>query len=534
MKHFFTALLLIFISTKTYCQKNKQIDELLTTYEKENQFSGSVLVAEKGNIIFEKSYGYRNAPQKEKNTNNSLYRIYSTTKIFTAAAILKLQEQGKLSTDDKLSKYFPQFLKGDSITLKNMLSHTSGIPEVDETLNEEDLLNHLSEKPLDFSPNKSWSYSNTNYYLLGYIIQKVTGKEYDRYIEELILKPLKMNNSGFHFNALKNKDKAFGYEFISGENSNEALRFKSEHPYAAGAMYSSAEDLYKFSEAFYNGKILDINVIKSMYTPYLNDHYGFGQEIYKIPGSNKSIVGHSGGGPGYRCRFIRDLDNDISIIILVNSEMVPVDKIAEDITSIVHNKSYKETRFVEINKNNLQRIEGIYSSPEATFYVNIIDGAVVFSGDILPRIPLVPVTETFFKLEDNFTFNFNKDQTDKIESITVSNSRGIKKAKKISDTFPWGIIGTATSSGWDGKDIVLQNEKSNFHIYYLKNHPLKTGELKFRMNNDWSYSLGLNNDDKSIIYDGYNINIKENGFYDIILDMSIKSKPQYSIQLLHK
>ena len=515
-------------------QSNKEIDDLLSTYESSNQFSGSVLVAKKGKIIFEKSYGYRNAEKEEKNTNESLYRIFSTTKIFTATVVLKLAEQGKLSLDDKLSKYFPSFPKGDSITIKNMLSHTSGIPQAAEgskyTINEETLLKSLSGKPLDFSPNKGWNYSNSNYYLLGYIIQKVTGIEYDKAIEEFILKPLQMNNSGFHFNDLKNENKAFGYEFISGENSSQALRFKTDHPFAAGAMYSTVDDLYKFSEAFYKGKILNMNMVRSMYTPYLNDHYGFGQEIYKIPNSSKVLVGHSGGAPGYRCRFIRDLDQDIAIIILVNSEMIPIDKISEDNTSIIYDNAYKKTKKGKVTKKDLSNIEGIYSSSEATFYVNIIDGTAVVNGDILPRIPLNPVTKTFYKIYENNTFNFNEDQTGKIISITVSNPMGVKKAEKISDTFPWSIIGTATPSGWDGKDIILQTQKDNPDFYYLKNYKLKAGELRFRLNNDWGNSLALNGDDKNLCYDGYNINIKDDGFYDVVLDMSIKSKPKYSIK----
>jgi len=522
-----------------FAQKSKDLDELLTTYEKANQFSGSVLIAEKGRIIFEKSYGYRNAPKEEKNTNNSRYRIYSTTKIFTATVILKLEEQGKLSLDDKLSKYFPCFLKGDSITIKNMLSHTSGIPSEAEgseyTVNEETLLKSLAGKPLDFSPNKGWNYSNSNYYLLGYIIQKVTGMEYDKVIEEFILKPLQMSNSGFHFNDLKNANKAFGYEFVSGKNSNEALRFKTDHPFAAGAMYSTVEDMYKFSEAFYKGKILDTNVVRSMYTPYLNDHYGFGQEIYKVPNSGKVLVGHSGGAPGYRCRFIRDLEDDIAIIVLVNSEMIPIDKISKDITSIIYNMPYKKTEIANVNKNDLHNIEGMYSSPEGTFYVNIIDGMVVLKDGMYPRVPLIPVTKTFFKLEENFTFNFHANQSGKIDSLTLSHPGGVKSAKKISDTFPWGIIiGTATPGGWDGKDITLQTRKGNPNFYYIKNLSLKVGELRFRLNNDWGYSLGVNSDDKSIAYDGYNINIKEAGLYDIVLDMTIKSKPRYSITLSNR
>jgi len=531
MKYFLLILFLTFTGTTIYSQKNKPIDELLTTYEKANQFSGSVLVAEKGKIIFEKSYGYRNAAKKEKNTNSSLYRIYSTTKIFTAAVILKLEEQGKLSTDDKISKYFPGYPKGDSISIKNLLSHTSGIPEAEEISSEADLLKHLAKKPLDFSPNKGWNYSNSNYYLLGYIIQKVTGKEYDKAIEDFILKPLQMTNSGFHFNELKNENKALGYEFISGENSNEALRFKTDHPFAAGAMYSTVEDLYKFSEALYKGKILDQKIVENMYKPYLNDRYGFAQEIYKIQNSNKTLFGHSGGGPGYRCRFVRDVKDDIAIIVLVNSEMIPVDKIAEDITDIVYDIPYKKSSIGKVDNEDLQKIEGIYSSSEATYYVNSMDNTVVFNGDILPRIPLNPVSKTFYTLEENFTFKFDEDKNGKVNAITVTNLRGTKKAQKISDTFPWAIIGSATASGWDGKDILLETKKGKPNYYFLKKYTLKAGELKFRLNNDWNNSLGLNNDDQSLCYDGYDIKIENDGVYDIVLDMSIKSKPKYSIKL---
>lgn len=532
MKQILVALLFVISQSAVLAQKNAVIDDLLSSYEKINQFSGSVLVAEKGKVIFEKSYGYRNAVKKEKNTNNSKYRIYSTTKVFTTIVILKLQEQGKLSLEDKLSKYFPSYTKGDSITIRNMLSHTSGIPETEESNNEEELLKQLLTKPLDFSVDTKWSYCNTNFYLLGYIIQKVTGQPYEEVIAEMILKPFQMTHSGFHFNDLKDENKALGYEFIVGENSNEALRFKSDHPYAAGAMYSTVEDLYKFSEAFYTGKIIDTNLVKYMCNPYLEEHYGLGQEVYRIQNSDKILVGHGGLGPGYRCRFIRDREQEIAIIILANSEMVPVDKIAEEITGIVYGKSQKKIEVGKVTQNDLHQIEGIYSSKEGTFYVRIVDGTVVFNGSILPRVPLIPVTKTLYKLVDSFTFNFKTDQFGKIKALTVTNLRGVKTAEKISDTFPWGIIGTATTSGWDGKDIVMQTKKGNPNLFYLKNYPLNAGELRFRLNNDWNNSLALNNDDKNLCYDGYNIKIKETGKYDIMLDMTIASKPRFSLKKL--
>ena len=516
----------------TLSQNFKKIDQLLTTYEKNNQFSGSVLVAEKGKILFERSYGYKNAEKKQKNTNNSQYRIFSTTKLFTATVIIKLAEERKLSLDDKLSKYYPNFPKGDSITIKNILSHTSGIPEADDaefTFNDEILLKHISAKPLDFSPGKSWNYSNTNYYLLGFIIKKASGLEYDQAIEKYILRPLNMNQTGFHFNDYKGVNKAFGYEFIDAENSNQALQFKSDHPFAAGAMYSSVEDLYKFSEAFYHGKIISIEDVKLMHTPYLNNHYGFAQEIYKLPYDNILQVGHSGGGPGYRCRFIRDLKNDTAIIVIVNTEIAPVDKLTEDISRIIYNKNVDVPVFAKINNEDLQKLEGIYVTDKETYYINIVDGTVIVCGGVLPRIPLIPISKTFYKLGDDFTFTFNNNSSDKIENITVFNLNGTKVAKKITSSFPWGIIGTATHGGWDGKDTVLETNPSRPNYYFLKNVKLNKGELRFRLNNDWSNSYGVN-PDGTMVYDGYNIPVLKDGLYDIVLDLSNETKPKYLLK----
>lgn len=255
MKSILTCIALMFAMHPLLSQKSQKLEQLFSTYEKAGLFSGSVLIAEKGKIIFENSYGYRNAPKKEKNTNNSLYRVFSTTKMFTATVIFQLEEQGKLSLNDKLSKYYPDFPKGDSITIAQLLSHTSGIPNdtnSEYTLNEETFLKYIAAKPLNFSPGKDWDYSNSGYYILGYIIKKVTGLNYDQVIENNILKPLKMNHSGFNFNNVTDENKAFGYEFLSAKRSNEALRFKTDHPFAAGAMYSTVEDIFKFNEALKN------------------------------------------------------------------------------------------------------------------------------------------------------------------------------------------------------------------------------------------------------------------------------------------
>lgn len=532
MRSILACLFLLLTINSVFSQKTQQLEQLFNSYDKAGQFSGSVLIAEKGKIIFEKSYGYKNGPKKEKNTNNSLYRIYSTTKMFTATVILKLEEQGKLSLSDKLSKYYPTFPKGDSITLANILSHTSGIPSdenTDNTVDEATFIKYISAKPLDFSPGTKWNYSNSGYYILGYIIKKVTGLDYDKAIESYILKPLQMNNTGFHFNSLTDKNKAFGYEFLSDNISNEALRFKTDHPFAAGAMYSTVEDLFKFNEGLKNYKILKKETLERMFTPYLNDHYGLGVDTSTL--FDKKRVGHDGGGPGYRSRYYRVLEDDICLIVFSNSDLSHTDSIIPKIESILYNKPYNIPVAATIQPKDLKKLEGTYTTEDSYFNVTVADGLVLFKEKSYPRCSLFPISNTTFQLDEKFTFTFKPDETGNINSLVVQFRDGsVKTGKRSMVKTRWGIIGDATPAGWGEKDIALETNPKNPNIYFLKNYKLTKGGFKFRQNDDWGYNLGLNNDGKSIALDAYDFRIEENGIYDIVLDMTNTIKPQYSIK----
>ncbi|UKB80312.1 serine hydrolase [Chryseobacterium sp. MEBOG07] len=534
MKSILTCIIVMLAASPLFSQKSKQLDQLFATYEKAGLFSGSVLIAEKGKIIFEKSYGYRNAPKKQKNTNNSLYRVFSTTKMFTAKVILQLEEQGKLSLNDKLSKYYPDFPKGDSITLANLLSHTSGIPNdtnSEYTVDEETFIKYISAKPLNFSPGKDWDYSNSGYYILSYIIKKVSGLNYDQAIENYILKPLKMDHSGFHFNSVTDENKALGYEFLSDKRSNEALRFKTDHPFGAGAMYSTVGDLFKFNEALKNYTILKKETIEKAFTPYLKDHYGLGFQISSVFG--KKRVGHDGGGPGYRSRYYRVLEDDICLIVISNSELSHTHFIIPQVENIVYNKPYTIPSVAKVSQEDLKKLEGVYSTENSNFYITATDGHLIFKEGGYSRNSLLPVSNTTFQLDDKFTCTFQPDQNGKINTVVIHFWDGtVKTAKRNTNTLSWGIIGNATPIGWEGKDkdIPLQTDPKNPTIYFLKNYKLNKGNFKFRYNNDWGYNLGLNNDGKSVAFDAYDFPIPEDGVYDIVLDMTNTVQPQYSIK----
>ncbi|WP_300688788.1 serine hydrolase [Chryseobacterium sp.] len=532
MKSILTCLILLVVSNPVYSQKSRQLEKLLTAYDKAGLFSGSVLIAEKGKIIFEKSYGCRNAPKKEKNTNNSLYRIYSTTKMFTTVVILQLEEQGKLSLNDKLSKYYPAFPKGDSITIANILSHTSGIPSdenSDNTVDENTLIKYLSAKSLDFSPGTDWNYSNSGFYILGHIIKKVTGLDYDKAIESYILQPLQMTHTGFHFNDVTNENKAFGYEFLSDNFSNEALRFKTDHPFAAGAMYSTVEDLFKFNEGLKNYKILMKETLEKAFTPFLKDHYGLGFQISTV--FDKKRVGHDGGGPGYRSRYYRVLEDDICVIVISNSELSHTEFIIPTIEKILYEKPYSIPTIVKTNPKDLKKIAGTYSNENTDFFISIIDGQIIFREKNYSMCSLMPVSNTVYQLDEKFTFTFQSGSTREMDSVTIHFRDGtVKTATRSTKNFLWGIIGDATPGGWEGKDIPMQTDLKKPDIYFLKNYKLNKGKLKFRFDNDWGYNLGLNNDGKSIALNAYDFPIEETGNYDIVLDMTNQVKPQYSIK----
>ncbi|HEY1056969.1 MAG TPA: serine hydrolase domain-containing protein, partial [Emticicia sp.] len=224
MKKIMAALCLMagLLSKVSAQNVSQKLDELMSAYAKNKEFNGTVLVAQQGKILLEKGYGFQNLEKQLNNTPFTLYPIASITKTFTATLILKLAERKQLSVQDKLSKYFPYYPKGDSITIENLLTHTSGIfnytedndfmyNESGKHATEQRILSLFKDKPLDFSPGTGWNYSNSGYGLLGYIIEKVTQMSYYSAVRKYLFEPAGMVNSGFDFVGLPTGRKATGY-----------------------------------------------------------------------------------------------------------------------------------------------------------------------------------------------------------------------------------------------------------------------------------------------------------------------------------
>lgn len=243
----FLAYILFIIKPGFGQDEKEKIETLINAYVRQNTFSGSVLVAQHGTIILNKGYGPRNLADKAVNDENSIFQLGSITKQFTSAIVLKLQEEKKLNVSDKLSKYFPGYPKGDSITIEQLLTHTSGIynytnngafmaNEVTKPATREKIMALFKDKPLDFSPGTGWNYSNSGYCLLGYIIEDVTKQPYYAVVRKYIFTPLQMTHSGFDFTDIKDPKKATGYFKVDDAENRAAPIVDSSVSFAAGAI----------------------------------------------------------------------------------------------------------------------------------------------------------------------------------------------------------------------------------------------------------------------------------------------------------
>jgi CubicO group peptidase (beta-lactamase class C family) len=331
----FTLFIVAFITaTNAFAQQNEQkIDDLLKQYYDYGQLNGTVLVADKGKVIYEKGFGQANMEWAIPNQPDTKFRIGSVTKQFTAALILQLIEEGKLKLDGKLSDYLPDYRKdtGEKITIHQLLNHTSGIPSY---TNRADFMVEISRDPysvadfvkkfasgdLEFEPGKKFSYNNSGYFLLGAVIEKVTGKTYETVLTERIFKPLGMNDSGYDNQTPLLQKRASGYQKTPAGYEN-APYLDMSLPYAAGSLYSTVDDLFKWDQSLYEDKILSAASKKLMFTPGLSN-YGYGFNIYdqtigKTTEKTK-IIQHGGGINGFNCLLTRAVDKRQTVIILDN------------------------------------------------------------------------------------------------------------------------------------------------------------------------------------------------------------------------
>jgi CubicO group peptidase (beta-lactamase class C family) len=315
------------------------IDAWLNQQSKDGNFSGSVLVARRGDVLFSQGYGLADRKQDIPNTVLTRFRLGSITKQFTAMAILILEARGELDVKDPICNYIadcPSTWEG--ITINHLLTHTSGIPDLlslpdyRSTLATpsppQQTIARFKDLPLDFQPGQKWGYSNSGYIVLGYIIEQVTGQSYEDFLQQSIFTPINLRDTGYDHNS---SSLAVGY---ADQHSTLPAEFiDMSIPYAAGALYSTVEDLHRWEQALSTEQLVPRVYLDEMFAPHATiperwgSAYGYGWFIGKERG--RPINVHAGGIPGFSTIIARYPDDEVTIIVLSNQENTDVELIKD-------------------------------------------------------------------------------------------------------------------------------------------------------------------------------------------------------------
>ncbi len=353
-------IVLIWLTNPLLAQtKAAKIDALINQYVANRQFNGTVLVADKGQVIFKKGYGMANMEWNIANAPDTKFRIGSITKQFTALLIMQLAEQNKLKLAGKITDYLPDYPKatGDKITIHHLLTHTSGVPNYTsfpkfaETQSRNPytpaaFTKEFASLPLDFEPGSKFSYSNSGYFLLGVIIEKVTGQTYAEVLKTNILIPAQLNDTGYDLSGPVLSKRAAGYEKQDGGYVN-APYLDMSIPYAAGSLYSTIEDLYRWDQALYTDKLLSASGKATLFTPFLDKYaYGWGVGKTKIGQLKDSLllIEHGGGINGFNTYISRVPQNKQLVVLLNNTGGAPLGDIKKNILSILYDQPIEAPR----------------------------------------------------------------------------------------------------------------------------------------------------------------------------------------------
>ncbi len=352
----------LIISTSTLLGQTKKIsiiDSLLTKMTEKDLFSGSVLIADSTQLLLAKGYGYADRENKVKNTPETRFNLASGSKIFTGTAITYLAQQGKLNFEDTIGKYIKEFPNGDVITIHQLLTHSAGIEEYwkaenfnyKNVRNCTDVLPFIKKMPLVYKPGDSCVYSTGNLILLGAIVEKITGMNFQDYVNEVFIKPLRLDNTSFTPYWTLNEAQR---KYAIGYRKNDSLGYvRNAYNYdygfislSAGGAWSSVMDLYKFDKAVFSGQIVNqfyLDKMTAKYTPQWESCH-FGYVWINTDKNDYSSIGHAGTSSGWLT--INDFypKQKHTIIILTNFGSVDVFALQDKIAQILFSSESSASR----------------------------------------------------------------------------------------------------------------------------------------------------------------------------------------------
>jgi CubicO group peptidase (beta-lactamase class C family) len=442
----FVLVAVSFAQEKPQSDPVARMEQIIQSYAADHRFMGSVLVARDGKTLLDKGYGFANLEWQVPNTPTTKFRLGSITKQFTAASILLLEERGKLKTDDPVKKYMPDAPAAwDKVTIFHLLTHTSGIPSFTsfpdlpkrqlEAMTPQQLVDWFRDKPLEFEPGTKWNYSNSGYVLLGYLIEKISGQSYAAFVQENIFTPLGMKDSGYDSNSAIIERRAAGY--APGKNGPENAGYVNMTvPLSAGGLYSTTEDLLRWEQGLFGGKLLSPASMAKMTTPFKQD-YAFGLGVSAQDG-HKAIT-HDGGIQGFNTSLIYYPDEKLVVAVLANINGPGAGQIAAALGKVAHGEKVflpSERKEVALPPQSLQKYVGnyelVFPGQSVPFVITLEDGKLLAQLGQQPKLPIFAESETlfFYKVVDA-QLEFTRNDKGEISGMVLhQNGRDTKGVKK--------------------------------------------------------------------------------------------------------
>ena len=400
-----------------------RMEQVVQSYVADKQFMGAVLVARGDKILVNKGYGSANLEWDVPNSPTTKFRLGSVTKQFTAASILLLEERAKLKIEDPVKKYLPDAPAAwEKITIFNLLTHTSGIPNFtsfpDYSSTEaihttpEKLVARFRDKPLDFQPGEKWSYSNSGYVLLGYLIEKISGQSYAEFVQQNIFQPLGMKDSGYDSNSAVIAHRASGYA-PSPHGPVNAGYIDMSVPLSAGGLYSTTEDLFRWEQGLFGGKLLTPASLEKMTTPF-KENYALGLGVRSDRGHK--VIDHGGGIEGFNTHLAYYPDDKLVVVALANLNGGAATAMVPKLASVARGETVvlpSERKEIALTPQALSRYVGTYEfqSMPRKMWIRLEGDHLTTQLAGQPKIPIFAESTTmFFPKVVDAEIEFGKDE----------------------------------------------------------------------------------------------------------------------------
>jgi len=417
--------------------------QIVQSYVAANQFMGTVLVEKNHDALMDSGYGYANLEWQIPNTPDTKFRLGSITKQFTAASILLLEERGKLHTEDLVKQYIPGAPAAwDHVTIASVLTHTSGIPSFTEfpdyhahevtTMTPEQLVAWFRDKPLDFQPGEKWHYSNSGYALLGYLIEKISGKRYQDFLQENLFTPLGMTSTGYDSHTAVIAHRATGY--TPGPNGpTNAGYVDMSVPFSAGGLYSTTHDLLRWEQGLFGGQVLSAASLKKMTTP-LKENYAFGLTARTTNGHR--VISHGGGINGFNTELAYYPDDSLTVVVLGNLNGSAPGDIAAKLAAVARGEPVilpSERKAVTVAPSILAAYVGTYElAPTFSIVVTLEGDQLMSQPTDQPKAPMFAESETrFFLKVVDAQVEFVKNDTGRVTNLVLhqggQDMKGVRK-----------------------------------------------------------------------------------------------------------